>query len=107
MDVLRTVTEHVLIAYVRPNKTVVGLEAVNIMEGEEATAQNGETGGGPNAIDGFPLLVGSTRGQNTLPTVIANDCFVHSYFHQGFSYFAVADVVVGIHSQDHVVPIIP
>ena len=106
MDMMRLMSKHVFIAYVRPNKTVIGLEAVDIMEGEKATMQNGETGGGPNAIDGLPLLVGSTRGRNTLPTVITYDCFVHSYLHQSFSYFAVADVVVGIHSQDHVVPLI-
>ena len=106
IDVLRTVTEHVLITYVRPNKLVVGLETVDIMEGEEATAQNGETGGGPNAIDRLPLLIGSARGRNALTTVIAYDCFVHFNLHQSFSDFVVTDVVVGIHSQDHVVSII-
>ena len=107
MDVLNTVTKHVLITYVRPNKIVVGLEAIDIMEGDEATAENGETGGGTNAIDGLPLLIGSTPGRKTLSIVIADDCFVDSYLHQSFSYFAVADVVGDIHSQDHLVPIIP
>ena len=104
---LRTVAEHVLIVYDRPNKSVVGLETVDIMEGEEATAQNGETGGGPNAIDRLPFRVGSSaRCRNALTTVIAYDCFVHSYLHQSFGHFTVTDVVIGIHSQDHIVSII-
>ena len=106
IDVLRTVTEHVLITYVRPNESMVGLENIDIMEGEKTTAQNGETGGDPNAIDRLPFRVGRARGRNVLTTMIAYDCFVHSYLHQSFGYFTIADIVVGIHSQDHVVYII-
>ena len=43
VDVLRAVTKYVIVAYVRPNKLVVGLETIDIMEGEESTAQNGKT----------------------------------------------------------------
>ena len=106
MDVLRTVTEHVLVTYVCPNKSVVGLETIDIVKGEESATQNGETGRGPNAVDGFPLFIGSTRSRDALTSVIAYDCFVHSYLHQSLSYFAVTDVIIGIHSQDHVVPLI-
>ena len=37
IDVLRTVTDHVVVTYVRPNKLMVGLETIDIMESEEAS----------------------------------------------------------------------
>ena len=73
MDVLRTVTEHVLVTYVCPNKSVVGLETIDIMKGEESVTQNGETGRGLNAVDRFPLFIGSTRSRDALTSVIAYD----------------------------------
>ena len=106
VDVLRTVTRHVLVTYIRPNESMVRLETVDVVKGEETTAQNSETGGGPNTIYRFSLLVGSARSGNTLTTVIAYDGFVHSYLHQSFRHLTVSDIVVGIHSQDHVVTII-
>ena len=38
VDVLRTVTQHIFITYVRPNKLMVELETVDIVKGEETTA---------------------------------------------------------------------
>ena len=106
VDVLRTVTQHVLVIYFRPNESMVRLETVDVVKGEKTTAQKSETGGDPNTIYRLSLLVGRARSGNTLTTVIAYDGFVHSYLHQSFGHLNVSDIVVGIHSQDHVVAII-
>ena len=106
MNVLRAVVEHVLVVYVSLDKSVVRLETVDVVEGEESAAQNGETWRGPNDVDKLPLFIGGARSRDTLPSMIAYDCFVHSYLHQSLSYFAVTDVIIGIHSQDHVMPLI-
>ena len=66
VDVLRAVTEHVLVTYVCPNESMVGLGTVDVVKEEETTAQNGETGGGPNIIDRFSFLVGSAHSRDTL-----------------------------------------
>ena len=108
VDVLKTVTQHVFVTYVHSNESVVGLETVDVVKGEETTAQNRENGGGPNIIYTYrlSLFFGSARSGNTLTTVIAYDIFVHSYLHQSFGHLSVSDVVVGIYSQNHVVAII-
>ena len=78
---LRTMTQHILVANDRPDESMVGLEAIDVVKGEETTAQNFETGGSPNTIYRLSLLVGSTCSWNTLTTMIADDCFVNSYLH--------------------------
>ena len=37
LDVLRTMSQHVLVTYIRPNESMVGLEAVDVVKGEETT----------------------------------------------------------------------
>ena len=81
VDVLRTVTQYVFVTYVRPNESMVGLEIVDVVKGEETTAQNSETGRGPNTIYRLSLLVGSACSWNTPTTVISYDGFVHFYFY--------------------------
>ena len=85
---------------------MVGLEAIDIMEGKETTTQNFETGRGPNTIYRLSLLVGSTCSWNTLTTMIADDCFVHSNLHKRFCHFTISNVVVGVHSENDVVAIV-
>ena len=81
INALRLVSQHILVTYISPNKSMVELEAVYIVKGEEATLQYSEARGSPNTVDWFSLLVGSTRSRDTLATMIADDCFVHSYLH--------------------------
>ena len=87
---LRTVTQHVLVTYVRPNESMVDLETVDAVNWEKTTAQNSETGVGLNTMYKLSLLVGGA----------------HYYLHQSFGHFNVSDIVVGIHFQDHVMVII-
>ena len=100
---LRSVSKQNLITYIGPNESMVSLEAVYIVKGEEAAAKYSQARGGPNTVDRFSLLVGSTRSRNTLTAMIADNCFVHSYFHQSFRYLSVSDVVVGVHTQNYII----
>ena len=81
VHVVRTMSQHILVTNIRKNELMVGLEAVDVVKGEETTAQNYETGGGQNTIYRFSLLVGSTCSRNTLTAAIDDDGFVHSYLH--------------------------
>ena len=35
--------------------------------------------------------------------MIADHCFIDSYFHQSFCYYTVSNVVVGVHTQYYIV----
>ena len=78
---LRSVSQQIIITYIGPNESMVGLKAVDIVKGEEAAAQYSEARGGPNTVDRFSLLVDSTRSRDTLTTMMADYCFVYSYLH--------------------------
>ena len=82
---------------------MVGLEAVYVVKGKEATAQHSEARGSPNTANRFYLLVDSTRSRNTLTTMIVDERFVHLYLHQSLRYLFVSEVVVGVHSQNYII----
>ena len=106
VDMLWTMSEHIFVSTVRPDESMVGLEAIDVVKGEETAAQNCETGRGPNTIYGLSLLVGSTCSWNTLTTMIADDCFVNSYLHKYFCHLTISNVVVGVHSENDVLAVL-
>ena len=84
---------------------MVGLEAVYVVKGEEATAQHSETRGSPNTVNWFSLLVGSTCCRNTLIAIIAGNRFVHSYLHYSIHYLSLSNVVVDVPSNTTLLPL--
>ena len=103
---LWTMSQHIFVANILPDESMVGLEAIDVVKGEETAAQNYETGGSPNTIYGLSLLVGSTCSWNTLTTMIADDCFVNSYLHKCFCHLTISNVVGGVHSENDVMAVI-
>ena len=106
VDVLWTMRQHVFIANVCPNKSMIGLEAIDVMKGDEPTAQHCESWRCPDTVDRLSLFISSTCSQNTLTAVIADNSFVNFYLHQCLRQFAISDNVVGIHSEDEVMAFI-
>ena len=106
MDMLRAVSKFFFIANVSPNELVIQLKTVGFVEGKKATSEHGQTRRGPDAVNWFPLLVGSTCSRNTLATMITENCFKDTYFHQSLCDLTVSNIAVDIQTKNYGIPFV-
>ena len=103
IDMLRAVSQQIFIADVGPDKSVIRLKAVYIVEWKGTTLEHCQSMRGPDTVNTFLLCVGSACSRNTLPDMVADHCFKRPYFPQSLHYFTVSNIIICIHTKHNII----